>query len=187
MTTGTYTVETKGLEEMIALLDRFPEISQSEMRKAMVASVLQLQNDVKEFTPVGVSETLQSKIGHEIEPAGGSMIPAGSGVAPIGGVGMITGRVHSGGVPYALVRELGRRPGGFPPRSPIERWCHLVLGDAQAWYLVARKIAQRGYKGAFMFARAWMKDKEWINAQFVRARDRIVERLSQIGINVRFG
>jgi len=180
MTNASYEVTTEGLEQAAALLARFPEISRDEMQKAMVKSVYQLQNDVKEFTPVGVSETLRSQIGSEGETIGGAMSPAGGGVVGIQGV------VHSGATPYALVRELGRRPGSWPPRGPIERWCHIVLGDARAWFFVARKIARHGYKGAFMFARAWHKDKEWIQRQFVQARARIVKRLADIGVNVTF-
>jgi len=170
MSEAEYEVTTEGLNEAAALLARFPEIALDEMRKAMTKSTMQLSSDVREFTPVYMG-LLRSKIGGDVQMIGG----------PLGGV---KGLVHSGGVPYASVVELGRRPGSFPPLAPIERWCHLVLGDASAAWSVARAIAARGIPGKAMFARAWRKDKDWINAQFVRARDRIVQRLADIGVRI---
>ena len=55
---------------------------------------------------------------------------------------------------YAPAVERGRRPGKFPPRQPIERWTARNLGDGRLWFLVARKIARQGTKGAFMFREA---------------------------------
>jgi len=172
MAEAEYNLSTEGVEEAAALLARFPEIAQDEMRRAMTRATVQLASDVKTFTPVYMG-MLRSKIGSDVQTIGGAM-------------GGVRGMVHSGGVPYASVVELGRRPGSWPPLAPIRRWCHLVLGDAGAVFVVARKIAMRGTRGVFMFAQAWRRDKEWINAQFTRARDRIVERLADIGVNVRF-
>ena len=170
MSEAEYEVTTEGLNEAAALLGRFPEIALDEMQKAMVKSATQLGSDVREFTPVYMG-LLRSKIGGTVEVVGGAM-------------GGVKGIVHSGGVPYASVVELGRRPGSFPPIAPIERWCHLVLGDASAAWAVARAIAARGIPAKAIFARAWLKDREWISSQFVRARDRIVQRLADIGVRI---
>ncbi len=170
MSEAEYGVTTEGIEEAAALLAKYPEISLDEMNKAMVRTVAQLSSDVKEFTPVDRG-TLRSKIGGDVETVGGVM-------------GGVRGIVHSGGVPYASVMELGRQPGSWPPLEPIRAWCQRVLGDASAAFLVARKIYLRGIAPRAMFARAWRKDKDWINDQFVRARKRIVERLADIGIHV---
>lgn len=173
MSEASYELSTEGVDQAAALLARFPEISIDETRNAMTRSVMQLASDVKEFTPVYMG-LLHSKIGSDVQTAGGEVTPA------------VTGRVHSGGVPYALPVELGRKPGSWPPMEPIRRWCYLVLGDAELAFQVARKIFQRGIEPRGMFARAWLKDREWISQQFARARDRIVQRLADIGIKVSF-
>lgn len=173
MSEASYELSTEGVDQAAALLARFPEISIDETRNAMTRSVMQLASDVKAFTPVYMG-LLRSKVGSQVDVIG-------QGVTP-----QVRGIVHSGGVPYALPVELGRRPGSWPPLEPLRRWCYLVLGDAELAYQVARKIFQRGIEPRAMFAQAWRKDKEWINQQFTRARDRIVQRLADIGIKVSF-
>lgn len=172
MTRAEYTIETEGIEAAAALLARFPEIALDEMQKAMTQSVIDVARDAREFAPVHMG-LLRNKIGGEVRTVGGAM-------------GGVRGIVHSGGVVYALTMEKGRRPGSFPPLEPIRRWCHLVLGDSRLAFVVARKIAREGIQGRFYFWRTWRKNREWVSQQFVRARDRIVQRLADIGINVQF-
>lgn len=166
-----YSVSTEGVRETAALLAKFPEISREETQKAMVSSVKQVASDVKGFTPVYMG-ILRSKIGGTVEVVGGPM-PSVKGI------------VHSGGVPYALPVELGRRPGKWPPIGPLKRWAHLVLGDEGAAWAVAAKIFKKGIRPRAMFAKAWRRNKDWVNARFVLARDRIVKRLGEVGITIK--
>lgn len=165
-----YSIETKGIEEAAKLLSEYPEIAYDELVKTMVKVVFQVSSDAREFAPVNMG-MLRSKIGGHVKPVGGMMRSP-------------QGIVHSGGVPYALTMEKGRRPGKFPPLAPIRRWCHLVLGNADLAFLVARKIAREGIQGRYFFWRAWKKNQEWVSRQFELARDRIVQRLADIGIHV---
>lgn len=43
-----------------------------------------------------------------------------------------------------IALETGRRPGSQPPTEALRRWARLKLGDENAAYAVARKIAAQG-------------------------------------------
>lgn len=48
------------------------------------------------------------------------------------------------GVTYGRVVEEGRGPGKMPPIEPLRLWAARVIGDADAAYPIARKIANEG-------------------------------------------
>ena len=50
----------------------------------------------------------------------------------------------AGGENYAPFVEKGRKPGRMPPIEPLRLWSARKLGDPDAAFLVARKIAAKG-------------------------------------------
>jgi hypothetical protein len=140
-------------------------VSAQETRVAMEGSVLMLQGAIQPITPVNMG------------------VLRGGVQTSIGGTPVnLVGRVFDN-VPYAMAVEHGRKPGKQPPTQSLMLWVRRKLGisdEKQARsvaFLVARKIGQRGTKGAFMFRRGLQATTTRINARFSQARDRIVQRL----------
>jgi hypothetical protein len=98
-----------------------------------------LEREVKIRTPIGATKLLRGSIFAE---------PRGNPVREV-----VVGSTSI----YAPVVEAGRNPGKFPPRAPLELWVRRKLGIAEpkqiksVAFLIARKIAKQGFKGAFMF------------------------------------
>ena len=92
---------------------------------------------------------------------------------------------------YALVVEEGRKPGGkMPPGGsgaksrPIRRWIRVKMGVSlkeanRLEFLVRRKIAKEGTKGAHMFARTLEEDWQEFQAIFDRYGVRIARGLER--------
>ena len=95
----------------------------------------------------------------------------------------ITGRVFNN-VPYLGPVEMGTAPHPVSRegRDSLALWAKrkLGVGDVEAKsiaFLIARKIAQRGSKGAFMLTRTWETSKSDVVAIFDAAMRRIAEEL----------
>ena len=112
-------------------------IMKTELKGSLLQSVLFVETTVAEKTPVGVTGELRTGItGKVLSSTRGVVRPTGPGVT------------------YADIREKGRRPGKFPPVAAIALWVKGVIDPENVKavaFLVARKIARFGYKGAFMF------------------------------------
>lgn len=92
---------------------------------------------------------------------------------------------------YALVAEKGRKPGGkMPPGGkgaksrPLLRWVKVKMGVSgreadRVEFLVRRKIARKGTKGAHMFGRTIEEDWQDFQAIFDRYGVRIAKGLGQ--------
>ncbi|MHC4076177.1 MAG: hypothetical protein ACYSRZ_07175 [Planctomycetota bacterium] len=131
-------------------------IMRNEIKGGLLESVLFVETKVAEKTPVGVTGELRAGIhGKVISDIMGVVRPTGPSVT------------------YADIREKGRKPGKFPPVDAITLWVKRVIAPENlkaVSFLVGRKIAKFGYKGAFMF-----RDTE--NDASVRFRvTRIIEK-----------
>ena len=152
MATGDYVIKVD-IGAVDKLLQKYGrEELGKRTRAAMNEALSFLQGEVEKRTPEGASGLLRQSITSELRGT------------PMN----LSGRVFSGGIPYARWAEQGRAPGKFPPRGPIELWAKRVLGDATLWFVVARSIARKGTKGAFMFRDAWRAGKGKIKAIFQR-------------------
>jgi hypothetical protein len=83
---------------------------------------------------------------------------------------------------YGEALESGRSPGKFPPPEPIQAWVEKKLGlsgkEAKAVaFLVARKIAKQGTKGAHMYEQTLEKNKERVISILEKIPDDILEML----------
>lgn len=125
---------------------------------------------VKERTPQGVSGAqggLISTIQPEVSERGGNVI----------GIIGTSSR-------YGLPAEKGRRAGkGMPPEGTLVRWIEVKMGmpadeARRIEFVIRRKIAQKGTKGAHMFEKTVKEDWPEFAAIFRRHGVAMVEGLS---------
>ena len=155
-------------------------IMKGEYNQAMHSAVILTTEEVVRLAPVGVTGFL-SKVQWKV-------------VSPFHGV---VGS-HPVSSKYALVVEVGRKPGKFPPPEPIRRWLQITdKGKAfvatitaaykikkketalrSATFLKSRGIARQGTKGAFMFQEGEKRATPRVNKLFERAVIEIARRLS---------
>ena len=124
------------------------------------------------------ADALVAEVVTLLEAAVRSMTPVGVFGAQGGLLAGIHGEVYNHGTPqvygvvghqsgYGDVREEGRRPGKMPPAGSLVRWIEVVLGADKRHaerieYVIRRKIAQKGYDGAYMFDQAFAANESRI-------------------------
>jgi len=158
------------LEKMLSdIFKKYPDIVEEESEKVLALIVTRLQGDVVQGTPVGVggSAGLRGSIFGEVRRAGNRMY------------GIVGSPLE-----YAPIVEQGRKPGpvSVKGRQSIELWVRRVLGISSAEsssvaFLVARKVAMKGFDGAFMFQEAWDMNLSWIEQQLQSIPQRVFNRL----------
>jgi hypothetical protein len=84
------------------------------------------------------------------------------------------GAVLYNDIPYAGIVELGRRPGKWPPVTPLRLWARRVLGldedEAKAAaFPIARAIKTRGIKGRHIVKNSLYKFREIASDELDRA------------------
>ena len=163
-------------------LSAFPDLSKAwqqapkmlleELTRATTESSLLLEREIKENTPIGV--------GGGASGLKGSIAATEPRVLADNVIGLV-------GTPkeYAIPVELGTKP-HFPPVDALTHWVRHKLDirdsdevDAVA-LAVARKIAARGTKGAFMFRKGLKSTQAQIQRIYHAAQKRIVQRLADV-------
>ena len=157
-----YKVELRGFDEMNWALSRAPKVARKEIWGAHEQAGMAALRRIRPLTPVHTGR-LRDSLYYEVQMLGDRFEA-----------------VVGADAPYALYAEKGRGPGGFPPLDKIADWCEAKLGDVSLAYVVARKIATRGTKGAFMFKRGMERAKGEISRLYARARDNIVVELARL-------
>jgi hypothetical protein len=134
--------QLKGADELAAAFAAAPELVRRRLNVYMNGATMYLQSEIQERTPTSGHGTLRGSFSSEVHELGDSV------------VGVV-------GTPlaYAIPVELGTRP-HFPPVDAIEDWVNVKLGitgpeGKRVAYAIARKIAARGTKGAFMVQRGF--------------------------------
>jgi len=132
-------IETKimGVDEVRAKLDERSLIGKP-LAKMLWKAALYLEGLVKKETPVDTG-VLRSSIRAKIDPSPAMPLWAKTYTM----------------VKYASFVEKGTKP-HWPPPGALARWAHLHHIPE---FLVARAIARRGTKGAFMFKKALEQGK----------------------------
>jgi len=115
-------VRIEGIPEILRNNKRFMEALKAEIERLLARAALETENRAKERAPVAFGR-LRAGI-HTERP------------------GQFTTDVVSG-EKYAAAVEYGTSP-HFPPISELQLWAGRVLGDEDAAYPVARKIAVSG-------------------------------------------
>lgn len=157
-------VDLTQLRQIQAQLARAPDVVRDELVAAMTEADLLLEREVKERTPKAHGLLRESIIGTE----------------HVGALG-VEGVVGSPLI-YAAPVELGTKP-HFPPVDALVDWVktQLHITDEReargVAFLVGRKIARSGTKGAFMFQKSFDAMRAQIDQIFAQAQARIVTRL----------
>jgi len=136
------------LHDLNNIMKKFPQagpIINRLGRRTMAASLSHFEEQVSGETPVNFG-TLR---------AGWATDMFGAPVAAV-----FEGKVVNPTL-YGEVVEVGRKPGTWPPRGPIELWVIRKLGipageeSRSVAFLIARKIGTKGTDGAFMMKRGF--------------------------------
>lgn len=157
--------------ELAAAWRRAPDIVRDELVAAMDESLIGLQAEVQDLTPVGATGLLrESEIAQPVQSLADQVI------------GVVGTSLN-----YAEAVELGTKP-HFPPVEALEDWVKQKLGVAdkdvpRVAFLVARKISLTGTPAAGMFHRGLNNVRAAIAQRFEQATRRIVERLAITGGN----
>ncbi len=161
-------IDIEGLDELKAAWARAPEIARSELTAAMAEADDLLEREVKD------SPEMIKALAHGLLRGSIFGVEKVSDTQVIGVVGTAQ--------KYALPVELGSRP-HFPPVEPLIDWVKVKLGVPEhearsVAFLVARKIARTGTKGAFAFTHTFERQQPALRTIFSRARDRIAALLA---------
>jgi len=160
------TITVRGLEEVQALLRRFPQVVEAETRNTMRKSVDHMQEQVSGRTPVNTG-ALRGSIGTHIT---GSLVG-----------GALVGRVSTS-IPYAEPVEFGRKKGKMPPVDAIEMWVvrkGIARGEdtRSVAFVIARAIGRRGTKGRYMFRDGFDAGKDRVIRLWDSLLDNVLGRL----------
>jgi hypothetical protein len=148
-----------------------PEIMQKELDAAMESTLMLLQREVKERTPVGVLGAEGGLLGSIQTDIKGKGTPVVKGI-----VASVS--------EYAEAVEKGTKP-HFPPTGPIQLWVKRKLKiedekqSRQVAFMIARSIAKRGTKGQYMFKKALEAKENKIQKIFEKAGYQIVRELNE--------
>lgn len=158
------------------------EIDFTELRR-LQAQMAQAPNVVREelLTAMTEADLLVEREAKDRSPhAHGLLRDSIRGVETVNGL-QVQGLVGSS-LNYVQPVELGTKP-HFPPIEPLVDWVKAKLGiqnerEARGVaFLIARKIARVGTKGAQMFERTLQAVEPQLRAIFGRAQERIAARL----------
>lgn len=160
-------LDVTAMTERAAMLRQAPEITRQEIERSMLEALLLTERELKENTPVGAHGLLRGSYAHEIRGATRGDV-----------VGIVGSPLN-----YALPVELGTKP-HFPPLDALKDWVEKKLGvdpsrSENVAFLVARKIAKRGTKGAGMASKTFAENSLQIIAILEAAVPRIAARLER--------
>lgn len=158
-------LDTSAMREYAKYLKQAPRITQEEIERSMLEALLLLEREIKDATPVGAHGLLRGSYTHALRGAAR---------------GEVVGEVGSP-LNYALPVELGTKP-HFPPVAALRDWVEKKLGvdparSASVAFLVARKIAKRGTKGAKMATNTFANNAQQVLQILEAAVPRIAARL----------
>lgn len=164
----THITRVQDIVPVLGRMDKFSDAALRDFRRAMMASVLDMESQVAQRTPVGVGNSAQGHLRASIY----SRI-RGTATGIRGEVG--TPAVH--GLPV----EEGTKP-HWPPRGALADWVRLKLGVdpddvPSVEFLIRRKIARRGTDGVHMFEEGYEASKPFIEGQFLGAFHRAAKEI----------
>lgn len=162
-------MEIFGAVELAKAFQQSPKIVSDELAAATKESLVLMEREIKELTPIGAS-------------GGGGGLRDSISARPVEKLsGRVIGVVGTN-ITYAEAVEVGTRP-HFPPIEPLINWVRFKLDVP--WeqapgvaYLVARKISRVGTKGQRMFKRGFESTRSEVVRIFNRASARILERIA---------
>lgn len=162
-------LDTSALSKYAKYLKQAPRIVHEEVSRSMSEALMLLERETKENTPVGAHGLLRGSI---------------FSVTHLRGQGVeISGEVGSP-LNYAVPVELGTKPHPISRegQAALRDWVEKKLGvdssrSESVAFLVARKIAKHGTKGAKMLQTAFEKNNGQVVGILKSAIPRIAARL----------
>jgi hypothetical protein len=155
-----FTIEVNGLDELMAIAEKYPNISEKYINKAINRSLIKIQNTATKNAPSGDTQQLRQNWNISM--------------------GRFAGELSSGaknnGYSYGLTVEYGRKPGkGFDYKNPMfVAWCDK---RGLSPFLVMRSIKKKGIKARPFFQPAINSSQEFIDKQFGDALEEILKEL----------
>ena len=165
----SFHIDASGIANLARAWKWAPEIVVDEMTAAVTEGSLLAEREIRDRTPVGATATLKGSIA--------AREPRVSATDVIGEVSTSIG--------HAAPVELGTQP-HFPPVALLADWAVARLGMSHeeargVGFAIARKIAARGTKGAFMFRDGLGAVRPQVERMFRDAGRRALARLAEAG------
>lgn len=171
---ATLTTDTHELRDLAAAMHRAPQLTADAVQVAAYECSEIIASFLREAAPEFQGDLRSSIEGHVVQASTGSAAV----VAEV-----------SAGVPYALVQDVGRRPGKMPPEAPIRRWVQLKAsrGGASmserelrsATYLIRRHIGRHGTRPHHYIDHGMRAAAPHIDSRIARLEDHLVAILER--------
>lgn len=154
---GTYSLQIKGLDSMIADFKKAGVNYAPLLRQAMDKGTKRVQQVARDVIRAN-GTTFQGNLARSITVRESTERRGVIGV----------GERYGGAV------EFGRRPGSMPPSAPLERWAQLKLGKPGLGFVIAQKIKRVGTKAQPFMEPAYRESAPYVLDQFKQVNDIIV-------------
>lgn len=155
-----FEIEIKGLDKLMAMAEKYPNLSEKHINKAINRSLIKIQDQAKKNAPSGDTQQLRQNW--------------------ILKMGRFAGSLESGaknkGYQYGLAVEFGTRPHYMPVKNNpmFQLW---ATRRGLNPYMVARSIARKGTKAKPFFQPAIESSKDFIEKEFDKALTNLIKEL----------
>ena len=158
---GTYSLEIKGLDQMVADFKKAGANYPSLLRQAMDKGTNKIKTTAREVIRTN-GTTFQGNLARSITVR--------EATESRGVVGV--------GERYGFPVEFGRRPGSMPPSAPLERWAAIKLGKPGMGFVIAKKIMRQGTKAQPFMGPAFREAAPYVLDQFKQVNTIIVRMMA---------
>jgi HK97 gp10 family phage protein len=155
-----FEIEIQGLDKLMAIAEKYPNISEKHINKAINRSLIRIQDQAKKNAPSG--DTQQLRQNWKIF------------------MGRFAGSLESGaknrGYSYGLAVEFGTKPHYMPVKNNpmFQLW---ATRRGLNPYAVARSIAKKGTKAKPFFQPAIDSQQKNVDNEFNKAMDNILKEI----------
>ena len=155
-----FNLEIKGLNELMKTVEKYPNISEKHINKAINRSLIRIQDQAKKNAPSGDTQQLRQNWKITMGRFAGSLESG----------------AKNGGFSYGLAVEFGSKPHFIPVKNnPMFRlWAERSGLNP---YAVSRSIGKKGTKPKPFFQPAIDSNKNKINEEFDKALTNIINEL----------
>ncbi len=159
-----FEIEIKGLNELMGIAEKYPNISEKHINKAIAYSLSAIRRSAVENSPVGISSQGGMKSKWKIQ------------------MGRFAGKLSNiatakdGGYPYPTAIEFGTKPfwPNYKAGSSLADW---AKAKGISPYLVARSISRKGIKGQFFFKKSIEENQDRVQKSFDTAFTNLIKEL----------
>jgi HK97 gp10 family phage protein len=155
-----FTIEVKGLDELMLVAEKYPNISEKHINKAINRSLIRIQDQAKKNAPSGDSQQLRQNWKITMGRFAGSLQSG----------------AKNGGYSYGLAIEFGTRPHYIPVKNNpmFQLW---ATRRGLNPYAVSKSISKKGTKAKPFFQPSIDSQKSKIDEEFNKAMDNLMKEL----------